>query len=154
MFVTSGQFSCFFGAISFGGVFGVLYSLIKGIKRLIKQEKISIIIGGALEIIYFIFMSVCFVKYRYYYQYPSIRVYMLLGVILGLVAYAKSFHLLLAKLGFLVYNRINKFILTKKVKLNDGKKVQKSNRRKHGRRGIVGGDTAIGNAFSNNKHQR
>jgi hypothetical protein len=154
MFVTSGQFIYFLGAVTFGGIFGVLYSVITAVKSLIKNQKLCKILGGILEIIFFLFLSVSFLFYRNFYGYPSLRAYMVVGVILGLILYAKSFHLLLAKAGKVVYNRINKFILTKKVLINDGKESKKSNRSGNDRRDTVNSNLAIGNVVPVNKHQR
>jgi len=134
MFVTSGQFFVFMACLAFGGCVGVLFSLLKAIKFLIKIR----FLGVVLDVFFFIISSFIYVGFSYALKFPNFRVYMVVGVILGIFLYFKSFYLLLAKMSKKIYNIIIlKFPRKKKAK-NDRRKGEKSNRCKHGRRGAVG----------------
>lgn len=100
MFVSSGQVYVFFSCLSFGIGSGVLFSVITFVKKAIKIKVLKIFI----DVCFFILLSVAFSCYAFLLKYPSTRVYMIVGVILGLYIYAKSFHFMLAKIIKRLYN--------------------------------------------------
>lgn len=150
MFVTLGQAIYFLSTVAFGGVFGIIYSLFCGAKKIIQVRFLGVI----LDLIFFAIFSIIFSIFCFERGFPNVRAYMIVGALFGLILYAKSFHIILAKGVNVLYNRINKFILTKKGKKNDGKEIQKPNRRRHGRCSATSCDTLIGNDIPNRKHKR
>ena len=95
----------------------------------------------AVDVIYFIFLSALFCFYAFLMYFPTIRAYMLVGVLVGLLLYFKSFHILLAKCAKKIYNITKKTFL--KVK-NDRIKVKKNDSRVDRRRSAFVGVSIIG----------
>ena len=132
MFVTANQFYVFVACFSFGGAFGVVFNVSNIIKK--PFNKISPI----FDVLSFIFMGILFRIYSNLLQFPNFRAYMVVGVVLGVVAYKKSFYIILAKCLQKIYNKIEyKYVILKekkkRKKTNDGTKVQKGNSRVNGR---------------------
>ncbi|MBQ7339997.1 MAG: hypothetical protein IJW43_03995 [Clostridia bacterium] len=100
MFVTANQLYVFLSCLSFGACFGVFRTL----AILIKEKTSKNAIKGVVEITYFILLSFGFVLYSYIVKMPNLRVYMIVGVLLGNFLYVKSFHYILAKSIKRVYN--------------------------------------------------
>ena len=100
MFVTSGQIYIFFSCLAFGIASGIIYSVIIFIKKVIKIKAFRII----FDLLFFIALAVAFLIYTFLLKFPSVRAYMLVGVISGLYIYLKSFHFILAKMSKRLYN--------------------------------------------------
>ncbi len=113
MFVTNGQIYLFFSCLSFGIASGLVYSVIIFLKKVIKIKVIKIL----LDLLFFLILSVSFLIYTFLLKFPSIRVYMLVGVVLGLYIYLKSFHFILAKMCKRLYN----IVVSKKCKTREAK---------------------------------
>lgn len=119
MFVSSGQFFVFLACIAFGGLSGIVFILFSPLKRTIK----STIIDNVID-----FISMCVIAFLYllfakFYKFPSLRAYMIIGVLLGIFCYFKSFNIILAKARKKFYNIIIKY---KRRKGNGRTKVKKS----------------------------
>lgn len=104
MFVTSGQFYVFVACVCFGGCTSILFSISALIKNYIANRLIKII----LDVICFLFVGVLYVLYSHALKFPNFRLYMIVGVLLGIFSYLKSFHILLAKMAKKFYNIIDK----------------------------------------------
>ncbi len=121
MFVSSGQFFVFLSCVAFGVIMGVLYSGVIALKRLVKIKWICVL----LDVLYFCVISIFFLIYSFWQEYPSIRGYMPLGALLGVYLYLKSFHIMLAKIIKRLYNVIGSKI-TKRKSINGTRKSTKS----------------------------
>ena len=122
MFVTLNQFFIFIACVSFGGVMGLLYS-----PTLLLREKF----GNKLyvfifELIFYLFLAFAFFVYSFIIKFHNLRGYMIVGVFIGIYLYVKSFHYMLAKFIKRYYNKIDKFLLRKKI--DDRRKGKKTNR--------------------------
>ena len=141
MFVTKNQIFVFIACVTFGLFSGLLFGALSFIKVFIKYK----IVKAILDVFCGAILGVAFVLYTYKLSFPSLRVYMFIGVLLGLVCYFKSFNILLAKSAEKIYNIYKQ----KKVKkLNDRIKIQKAGRRCNRRRGNTSNNTDIGNGLS------
>ena len=109
MFVSSGQFYIFLSCVTFGGLCGFFYSLIVFVKKFIKSKWFNSI----LDLLFFLCIGTLFVVYSFKFNFPNVRVYMLVGVLLGLILYMESFHLILANLLKKLYN---KKVIKKRIK--------------------------------------
>ena len=145
MYVSANQIYVFLACVAFGGSVGILFSVSCGIKALTKWEILRIL----SDVLAFIVSLVFYVIYANVLKFPTFRMYMPLGVFVGILAYFKSFHIILAKYVKLIYN-----ILVKKyLKVKNGRiKSKKNNRRDHRRRSTLSGYSSIGNDLSVNIH--
>lgn len=71
----------------------------------------------------FIFISVCF-------EFYTLRLYMLIGAALGALIYLKSLHLGIAFLIKKVYNVLNKYVRSRKIR-HEGRKAQQNHGGNH-----------------------
>ena len=110
MFVTENQFFVFVACVAFGGVFGVIYPLFALIKKPLKSK----IAKGIADVIYFALFTAFFLPYGYFLGFPSFRIYMPVGALVGLFLYMKSFYIILAKYGEKAYNKIKGKLLLRK----------------------------------------
>ncbi len=140
MFVTKNQIYVFIASVAFGAVFGLFFSLLNVANP--KNNKVLQIVFGC---IFGALFGVAFIVYSYYLNFPTLRFYILFGVIAGFFAYFKSFHIILAKIREKIYNIR---ILKKVKKRNDRIKVQKVGRRHDRRRRDVVSDIDISNGVS------
>ncbi|MCQ2387653.1 MAG: hypothetical protein MJ066_04335 [Clostridia bacterium] len=110
MFVTKNQFYIFIACIAIGGLFGVLFSLSKVFKKIPIKT-----VGIITDVFSFVLTGVGFVFLSSVLDFPSLRFYMILGVIAGIFLYMRSFDIMLAKICKKAYNIIkrNKRIKTK-----------------------------------------
>ena len=149
MFVTANQIYVFLACVSFGGCVGILFSFINGIKFLIKKDLFKIII----DVLAFVIIAILYVIFSYRVKFPSLRLYMIAGVLMGIVIYCKSFHRILAKIVKKAYNII-KIIKNKKVKTkDDGRKDKKTDSCGNGGCSTASTSACFGNALSVNKHK-
>ncbi len=116
MFVSSGQFYVFIATVAFGGVCGVLFS----VSALLKYKLRNYIVRIFLDLIAFLITSFLYVAYSKWLAFPNFRIYMAVGVILGLILYFKSFHILLAKSAKVLYNKCDKVFI--KIKIRNKRK--------------------------------
>jgi hypothetical protein len=114
MFVSANQIYVFIACVFFGGTVGVLFSLSSLIKSKIKNEWLKLV----PDVASFIITAFFYVLYAYKMNFPNLRLYMVLGVLIGIIAYFKSFHLLLAKFIKMAYNIIKR----KKVNVKDDRR--------------------------------
>ncbi len=124
--MSSGQFFVFLSCVTFGILTGIIYSIINFIKMAIKINIIKII----LDVLYFSLLGILFVIYSFKCQFPSVRVYMAVGVFLGVYFYAKSFHFILAKIGKRLYNKIVSIKKQKRNAVNEQRNTTKNKRKK------------------------
>ncbi|MBE7083594.1 MAG: hypothetical protein E7373_03210 [Clostridiales bacterium] len=124
MFVTANQIYVFIACVAFGSVSGIFYSLSSAFKFFIKNKVIKIV----FDIFASIVVSFLYVIFSVLIKFPNVRIYMLVGVFVGLILYFKSFHILLAKCAKKIYNIIYKYY---KAKISNGKKQKSIIRRKN-----------------------
>jgi len=117
MFVSGGQFYVFIACLALGAICGILFSFSAIIKLAINNKFIRII----PDLSAFIITCIIYVTYSFLLKFPSFRVYMAFGVILGIYLYLKSFHIILAKIIKKAYNIIDE-------------KISRKNKSKHDRR--------------------
>ncbi len=147
MFVTKNQIYVFIACIAFGGLCGIILSAISAIKYFVKNKYLIIII----DVFSWAFLGVLFSIYSYILNFPNFRFYMLAGVFISIVAYFKSFHIILAKRTKKLYNKIIEKFKLKRTE-DDRKKVQKSSGRKHGRRSASISNVSDGDGVSVDIH--
>ncbi len=143
MFVSSGQIYVFLSCVAFGGVSGSVVGFSESIKKICKNKILSVIIS----VISFIIVGFLYVAYSSRMKFPSLRWYMIVGVLAGIVAYFKSFHIILAKCEKLIYNIIVKIF--SKVKNGPSKSKKSDNRNDGGSRASCG-NTGVHNGISVN----
>lgn len=147
MFVTKNQIYVFIACVAFGFISGIVFGGLSYIKVFIKNRIIKIILeflsGGLL--------GCFFVFYTYKLNFPTLRVYMLIGVVVGIVGYFKSFNILLAKSAEKIYN----IFKSKKVKRkHDRIKIQKAGRCGNSRRNNTSNNIDIRNDLSISVNKR
>ena len=109
MFVSLNQFFIFIASVSIGGISAVIFTFFMPIIALIKNK----ILRNLLNFFSIIFIGIFYIIASYLLKFPSIRLYMIVGVFVGILLYIKSFHITLAKL----FKKVYKIIKQKKVKL-------------------------------------
>ncbi len=102
MFVTANQLYVFLACVAFGTAVGVLLSFSMLLNCVIKKLWIKSI----FDVVILSLAVFIFVWYSFSLNFPSLRFYMLVGVALGIVGYCKSYHIILAKMGKMAYNKI------------------------------------------------
>jgi hypothetical protein len=156
------QFYIFFACFSIGAVCGIFFSCSCAIKYVFKNKKIKIV-GVITDFFAFALTAIFYIYLSYKLNFPNFRFYMPIGVLLGVFAYIKSLHILLAKLLKKHYNIIEEKIKVKvftlrakftKVKTkNDRIKVKKGNISGNRRRSNAYGDIGVGASVSINIHK-
>lgn len=136
MFVTSNQFYVFTACFAFGGVGGILFSMVHLLRAKIYAVFMAIIDGIILTA-----LGVLFVAFSVFMHFPNLAPYMIFGVFLGILAYMKSFHIILAKVCEKSYNVISKKLRKEK---NDRRKSKKSKNSRKRRRGVVIDNSSYG----------
>ncbi len=140
MFVTKNQIFVFIVCVSFGAIFGIIFSIFNILVPR-KYKWLQAVCGC----FYGVLGGFAFVWLAYVLNFPNLRLYMFLGAILGIYAYFKSFNILVAKIQEKIYN----IIKLKKVKIkNDRSKIQKISRRPNRRRRNVVSDINISDGLS------
>lgn len=104
MFVSKHQIFIFIACLSFGAIYGIIYSFLSGIKFFIKNR----IINGILDVLFCLSFGFLFVLYSYIMNFTNFRFYMFIGLMVGFILYLKSFHIILAKYCKKIYNIIYK----------------------------------------------
>ncbi len=128
MFVSSGQFYCFAECLFIGAVAGIiseiLLILVPAVLRFSVVSQIVWFLRYAIVAVTYYFLS-------FYYRFPSFRLYMPAGVILGNTLEYATVHKTLAKSVEICYNKIVKYL---RSKWNDRKKNEKTRNRGYGTR--------------------
>lgn len=129
---------CLLCGVVSGLVYDVLYiarAIICGInkKQYTVKDKIFII---ACDILYCLVFSAGFVFVSVLFDFEALRLYMLIGCVIGAFVYLKSIHLIVAFFVKKVYNDIGRKISAKKIlkEKNGERKAQPHSRRNNGRR--------------------
>lgn len=125
MYVSGGQFYVFVACVALGGACGILFS----ISQLIKIKISNIILRIIPDLIAFLITALIYAIYSHALSFPNFRIYMILGVIVGITLYFKSFHIMLAKYVKKLYNLLSKLI---KNLINKEKNQRWTNRRLKG----------------------
>ena len=113
MFITSNQFYYFCACITFGVIFGFFYSFYKKFNL-----RINFSLRVVLDVVIYIIFAIIFSCFSYFFNFPSFRMYMPIGVIIGKILYTITFEIMLAKIlkkGYNIYKR-------KKEKLGNERK--------------------------------
>lgn len=113
MFVSSNQLYYFCACITFGVFFGVFYSIFK-----VFFVKLQYKLVVFLDILMYLLFVILFTIFAYAMKFPSFRIYMPLGVLLGKFLYSISFEIILAKLVKKGYNILKR----KKERISDERK--------------------------------
>lgn len=152
MFVTKNQFYVFVACFAFGACVGILFSFSSAIKFFIKNR----ILRMVPDVITFNLVGIIYSFYALNMCFSNVRVYMVVGVFIGIIAYLKSFHILLAKCAKKFYNIIVKITLKrleKRKRIKDERiKVKKNNSRNNRRGSNATSYASINNGFSVNIH--
>lgn len=146
MFVTANQIYVFLACVSFGGCSGIIFSVSELFKRFISNKWLRFL----PDFLAFMVVTVLYVFSAYHMRFPNLRLYMILGVMLGVVIYLKSFHILLAKTFKKAYNIIKRIKVKTK---DDGIKNKKTDCSVDRGRGIARCYTRVNNALSVNRHK-
>jgi site-specific recombinase len=149
MFVTKNQFSVFVACLAFGCMIGVFLSLLNLIKIKVRQKFVEVII----DVVGFVVVAIIFSQYTFSLGFPSIRVYMIVGVLLGIYIYLKSLYILLAKIAKKFYNIIKKKLKSILKAKDERIKTQKNNSSVNRRGSIAVGVLAINNGLSTDKYK-
>ena len=113
MFVSSNQLYYFCACITFGVFFGIFYSIFK-----VFSIKFPYKLFVFLDILIYLLFVIIFTIFAYAMKFPSFRIYMPFGVLLGKFLYSISFEIILAKLVKKGYNILNR----KKDRISDERK--------------------------------
>ena len=100
MNVSKNQFYIFLICVAIGVLFGIIFMLGSLFDKKIKIKKIIAI----KDIFLFIIGVLLFVFISFYYNFPSIRAYMIIGFFVGFILHNKSLGIFLAKLIKKIYN--------------------------------------------------
>lgn len=104
-FVSEGQIFVFIACVAVGAISGVCFSLSDLIKSGLKIK----VLGVITDTFAFLSAFIVFQAAAYFFNFPSLRTYMVVGVFLGIFLYLKSFNIILAKLFKRLYNIIRIF---------------------------------------------
>lgn len=108
---TGNQFAVFGLCIGVGFVGGALYEVFACLRFLLGCSRgKNKILGGTLDIVFFICFACICVFAAYVFRFPDFRVYTWLGYALGGILYLKTLHEIVAFFGKVCYNSITKLI--------------------------------------------
>ena len=119
MFVSKNQFYVFICCIGIGVISKILSI---GFAVLKKNTK-STIIKIFSDICVFLVTTFIYIFISFILNFPSLRTYMIIGVIVGMFLYDKSLMIILAKITKRLYNIINQLIKSKRKHTNDRKQI-------------------------------
>lgn len=154
MFVTSNQFYLFVLCVFIGNIVGIIYSLFSGVKGVLNNAYLK----NLIDFLFVIVSAFIFVLLSHKFFFPSFRIYMLVGLLVGYYLYLKSFYIILAKFSKKLYNKIRKKLFVKitlkRRKNKDGKiKSRKTYSCDHGRGCIVNNNSSFDISVSIDKHK-
>ena len=108
---TGNQFAVFGLCVGIGFLGGVIYEAFAFLRVLLGCPKgKNKILGGALDIAFFISFAVVCVWASYTFRFPDFRTYTWLGYALGGILYLKTLHEIVAFFEKVCYNSITKLI--------------------------------------------
>ena len=108
---TGNQFAVFGLCVGVGFVGGVLYEAVAFLRFLLGCPRgKNKVLGGALDIAFFLLFACVCVWAAYVFQFPDFRVYMWLGYALGGILYLKTLHEIVAFFEKVCYNSVTKLI--------------------------------------------
>ena len=108
---TGNQFAVFGLCVGVGFVGGVLYEAFAFLRFLLGcPRRKNKVLGGALDIAFFLLFACVCVWAAYVFQFPDFRVYMWLGYALGGILYLKTLHEIVAFFEKVCYNSVTKLI--------------------------------------------
>ncbi len=145
MFVSKNQFYIFIACFVFGAFCGFVFGTTELFRRGIKKKVFHFI----TDLIFVSGFSVLFSIYSYKMNFSNLRAYMFLGVLLGFIAYLKSFNIILANLLKKFYNIIKPKIKRRKVKRHDRRKSKKGDSGNNGRGSAPSNNFARNHGVSN-----
>ena len=147
MFVSKNQIYVFIACVAFGGIAGVVFS-VASILKLPFKNKILLALPDFLS---FVFLSFLYLGFSTSLRFPTIRLFMPIGVLVGIYLYFKSFNIILAKWFKKIYNiSVKKFV---KV-FYDRRKSKKTDSCRHRGGGGASSGTSDGNDLSVNINKR
>lgn len=120
MFETLSQFCVFVACVGYGAISGIIFSMSSALKYVFNKKALGIV-SDALS---FFIVGGVYVYYSYALNFPSLRLYMPLGVLLGIYCYMKSFHIILAKICKKAYNILQK---KRKLQKHERRQIKKGN---------------------------
>lgn len=125
---TKNQFAIFGLCVCVGFIGGVLYEAFAFFRWLFGCGRgKNKLLGGALDIAFWICFTGTCVFAAYAFRFPALRVYMWAGYLLGGIIYLKTLHKIIAFLENLCYNKLNKLVKRAKNKEKTrSKEVKKS----------------------------
>ena len=121
MFVSDNQFYFFILSVSIGFVLSPLFS----VSDLFKSKLKRLWIRTIFDVIFFALFGVFYCRLFFVYGFPNLRPYMIMGAIVGIVLYKKSFHFILAKIIEKAYNITIKI----KMRINERRKLKNDGRK-------------------------
>ena len=98
----SGQFHIFLLCVLIGVVGGILYDALFFVRSMYRRRWLRIL----CDVLFCICFAIFFVFISLWLDLPAVRAYFLLGCILGLLLYLKSFHKIVAFFAEKLYNSI------------------------------------------------
>ena len=105
------QFHVFILCVCFGVVGGVFYELLSLFKILFfPWKKAKRFFGNLIDIVFWISLWIASVYLSFSFKFPSFRVYMGIGYLLGGILYLKILHKIVAFFKRICYNNIRKAI--------------------------------------------
>ena len=139
---TSGQFALFGLCIAVGFLGGVLYEGFAFFRLLLGSgQGKSKIVGGVLDIAFWLAFALFTIWSGYFFKFPSFRVYIWMGYVVGGIIYLKTLHKIIAFFESLCYNKIAKLVKwarkKEKTLINRWKKAydaRKNEKNNHGNR--------------------
>ena len=121
MFVSDNQFYFFILSVSIGFALSPLFSVSDLLKSKVRRRWI----GAIFDVVAFTLFGALFCRFFFVYGFPDLRPYMIVGAIVGIVLYKKTFHFTLAKIAEKAYTvtvRIKRRINERRKMKNDGRK--------------------------------
>lgn len=105
------QFYVFIACISIGYIGGNFFIVFMPLRKISNNNIIKILI----DLISFVALTILYIFLSFKFNFPSIRFYMIIGVLVGVYIYFESLYIPLAKLLKTVYNIIIKKRNNKKL---------------------------------------
>ena len=102
MFLSSDQIYVFLACVFLGAASGIPFTFLGTLLKVCEYKALK----NVLYLVYFINLAFLYVYMGYILNFPSIRFYMPIGVLVGLFAYVKSFDYILANANKKLYNKI------------------------------------------------
>lgn len=119
MFVTKNQFFIFLCCISIGAIGKMLsFGFLK-----IKSKSNILLLKILFDVLTYLLITFLFIFTSFYFKFPSVRAYMILGIMIGIILYDKSLKIILAKLTKRIYNIIEQILRIKRKHTNDRKQI-------------------------------